>query len=286
MSAIVLAPPAVTFAAKPHHSTPKHPTPNAQSPADPAPSWKPKEQRTRILDEREWGVLVKSPTSKESHVLAITLHEPVDKIDAETRCAHSSTRCDLFVLQAGSDLLEFIEVFQPFGDWEVSVVIFPFVLLREVGLRLPLIHISQATLALSAHVSDETSLCYLACFVLGPLLPLSTSAAVRPAARDELRLVALRVPAVAHRARRVTPQPVAVEGLFTSSCPVKVAGPVVASGLDDLKSVDTQRHILNTQHPTPIRRANSSEDRSPPQLPEGGKTHEVGSLAPRLGANA
>jgi hypothetical protein len=169
----------------------------------------------------------------------------------------------------------------------------------------------EATLVLSAHVSDETSPCYLACFVLASHLPPSTSAAVRPTTRDELRLVPLRVPAVAHRARRVTPQPVAVEGLFTSSCPVKVAGPVVASAFNDPESVDTQRLILNTQHPTPIRRANSSEDRSPPrcvgsrscsrsrkswyrisattfrdELPEGGKTHVVGSLAPKLGANA
>jgi hypothetical protein len=48
--------------------------------------------------------------------------------------------------------------------------------------------------------APETSLCYLACFVLASLFPPSTSAAVRPTARDELRLVSLCVPAVAHRA--------------------------------------------------------------------------------------
>jgi hypothetical protein len=35
-----------------------------------------------------------SPTSKESHVVAITLHELVDKIDAEAGGFHSRTQGD------------------------------------------------------------------------------------------------------------------------------------------------------------------------------------------------
>jgi hypothetical protein len=86
----------------------------------------------------------------------------------------------------------------------------------------------EAILSVSAHVSDETSLCYLACFALASLFFLSsanyldfggvllvgrgekynlsspTSAAVLLAARDELRLVSLCVPAVAHRPRNIS----------------------------------------------------------------------------------
>jgi hypothetical protein len=75
------------------------------------------------------------------------------------------------------------------------------------------------------------------------IFPPTTSAAVRSAARDELRLVALRVPAVAHCTRRVV----------LCSCRGRVV------------HVQLSSQGRRACRGFGIRRANGSEDRSPPR---------------------